>query len=114
MDINVLHAVLIAMIPVVIAIILSWAYNVVHGAISYLVMTFLLVFSLEAFEATLPTGLAEALVNGEVKKVSTCRPSKPEAREKIKQLDKGWYDDHAVFFKDGRKKYWLVKYEYHH
>lgn len=37
-----------------------------------------------------------------------------EAREKIKQLDKGWYDDHAVFFKDGRKKFWLVKYEYHH
>lgn len=63
MDINVLHAVLIAMIPVVIAIILAWAYNVVHGAISYLVMTFLLVFSLEAFEATLPAGLAEALVN---------------------------------------------------
>ena len=36
-----------------------------------------------------------------------------EAKEKIKQLDKGWYDDHAVFFKDGRKKYWLVKYEFH-
>ena len=36
-----------------------------------------------------------------------------EAKEKIKQLDNGWYDDHAVFFKDGRKKYWLVKYEFH-
>lgn len=36
-----------------------------------------------------------------------------EAREKIEQLDKGWYDDHAVFFKDGRKKFWLVKFEYH-
>lgn len=36
-----------------------------------------------------------------------------EAKEKISQLDKGWYDDHAVFFKDGRKKYYLVKYEYH-
>ena len=36
-----------------------------------------------------------------------------EAEEKIKQLDNGWYDDHAVFFKDGRKKYWLVKYEFH-
>ena len=35
-----------------------------------------------------------------------------EAEEKIKQLDNGWYDDHAVFFKDGRKKYWLVKYEF--
>lgn len=36
-----------------------------------------------------------------------------EARQKIASLDKGWYDDHAVYFKDGRKKYWLVKYEYH-
>ena len=29
-------------------------------------------------------GLAEALVEGKVKKVSTCRPSKPEARQNIK------------------------------
>ena len=36
-----------------------------------------------------------------------------EAREKISELDNGWYDDHAVFFKKSRKKYWLVKYEYH-
>lgn len=36
-----------------------------------------------------------------------------EARAVIEKLDKGWYDDHAVYFKDGRKKYWLVKYEYH-
>lgn len=36
-----------------------------------------------------------------------------EAREKITQLDNGWYDDHAVFFKDGRKKFWLVKCEWH-
>ena len=36
-----------------------------------------------------------------------------EAREKIVQLDNGWYDDHAVFFKDGRKKFWLVKCEWH-
>ena len=28
--------------------------------------------------------LAEALVEGKVKKVSTCRPSKPEARQNIK------------------------------
>ena len=39
--------------------------------------------------------------------------NKEEAKEKLEQLDKGWYDDHAVFFKDGRKKFWLVKYEYH-
>lgn len=36
-----------------------------------------------------------------------------KAREVIGQLDKGWYDDHAVFFKDGRKKFWLIKFEYH-
>ncbi|NCA96312.1 MAG: electron transporter RnfB [Methanomicrobia archaeon] len=29
-------------------------------------------------------GMAEGIVKGEVKKVSQCRPSKPEAREKIK------------------------------
>jgi hypothetical protein len=28
-------------------------------------------------------------------------------------LDKGWYDDHAVRFRDGRKIYWLVKIEWH-
>lgn len=36
-----------------------------------------------------------------------------EAVKMIEKLDKGWYDDHAVMFKDGRKKYWLVKSEYH-
>jgi hypothetical protein len=36
-----------------------------------------------------------------------------EAIEKIRQLDKGWYDDHAVMFKNGRKKFWLVKVEWH-
>ena len=36
-----------------------------------------------------------------------------EASEKISELDSGRYDDHAVFFKKSRKKYWLVKYEYH-
>lgn len=36
-----------------------------------------------------------------------------EAIEKVKELDKGWYDDHAVFYKDGRKKYWFCKVEWH-
>ena len=36
-----------------------------------------------------------------------------EAFKKISELDRGWYDDHAVRFKDGRKLMWLVKYEYH-
>ena len=39
--------------------------------------------------------------------------TREEAETKLQQLDKGWYDDHAVYFKDGRKKFWLVKYEYH-
>ena len=41
-----------------------------------------------------------------------CRNAE-EAYQKLEELDKGWYDDHVVFFKDGRKKFWMVKYEYH-
>ena len=36
-----------------------------------------------------------------------------EAEAAISKLDKGWYDDHAVMYRDGRKKYWLVKVEWH-
>lgn len=36
-----------------------------------------------------------------------------EAMKKIEELDNGWYDDHAVMYRDGRKKYWLVKVEWH-
>lgn len=36
-----------------------------------------------------------------------------EARAAIKRLDRGWYDDHAVRYREGRKIFWLVKYEYH-
>ncbi len=39
--------------------------------------------------------------------------NKEEAYAAIEKLDKGWYDDHAVRYRDGRKIYWLVKYEYH-
>ena len=39
--------------------------------------------------------------------------TREEARAAIEKMDKGWYDDHAVMFKDGRKKYWLAKVEYH-
>ena len=39
--------------------------------------------------------------------------NRDEAEEAIRQMDNGWYDDHAVVYKDGRKKMWLVKYEYH-
>lgn len=39
--------------------------------------------------------------------------TREEAEEKISQLDEGWYDDHAVFYKKGRRKFWLVKCEWH-
>ena len=39
--------------------------------------------------------------------------NRDEAKLAIERLDKGWYDDHAVRYRDGRKIYWLVKYEYH-
>lgn len=39
--------------------------------------------------------------------------NRDEAKAKIDQLDRGWYSDHAVFYKDGRKKMWLVKIEWH-
>lgn len=36
-----------------------------------------------------------------------------EACKKIEELDTGWYSDHAVRYKDGRKLMWLIKYEWH-
>jgi hypothetical protein len=36
-----------------------------------------------------------------------------EAAEAIKKFDRGWYSDHAVRYRDGRKIYWLVKVEWH-
>ena len=39
--------------------------------------------------------------------------NREEAEEAIRKLDKGWYDDHAVMYRDGRKKFWLVKVEWH-
>ena len=36
-----------------------------------------------------------------------------EAEAVIKKMDRGFYDDHAVRFRDGRKIYWLVKCEWH-
>lgn len=41
-----------------------------------------------------------------------CR-NREEAMEKLQELDKGWYDDHAIFYKESRKKFWLVKIEWH-
>ena len=39
--------------------------------------------------------------------------NREEAMEAIQKLDKGWYDDHAVRYRDGRRINWLVKVEYH-
>lgn len=36
-----------------------------------------------------------------------------EAEKAIERYDTGWYSDHAVRYKDGRRVMWLVKYEYH-
>lgn len=39
--------------------------------------------------------------------------SREEAADAIVKMDNGWYDDHAVRYRDGRKIYWLVKVEWH-
>lgn len=36
-----------------------------------------------------------------------------EAMDAITRLDKGWYDDWAVRYRQGRKIFWLVKCEWH-
>lgn len=36
-----------------------------------------------------------------------------EAKAAIAKFDKGWYSDHAVRYREGRKIFWLVKVEYH-
>ena len=36
-----------------------------------------------------------------------------EALKAIETFDKGWYNDHAVRYREGRKIYWLVKVEWH-
>lgn len=39
--------------------------------------------------------------------------NREEAEALIDKWDTGWYSDHAVRFKEGRKYTWLIKYEYH-
>lgn len=36
-----------------------------------------------------------------------------EAMAAITKMDRGWYNDHAVRYRNGRKIFWLVKAEYH-
>lgn len=39
--------------------------------------------------------------------------NREQAMAAIKQLDRGWYDDHAVRYREGRRINWLVKVEWH-
>ena len=39
--------------------------------------------------------------------------NREEAMAAIEKLDRGWYSDHAVRYRDGRKIFWLVKVEWH-
>ena len=39
--------------------------------------------------------------------------NREEAEEAIRKFDKGWYSDHAIRYRDGRKITWLVKVEWH-
>ena len=39
--------------------------------------------------------------------------TRAEAMEAIAKMDKGWYDDYAVRYREGRKIFWLVKCEWH-
>ena len=39
--------------------------------------------------------------------------NRDDACEYIEAHDRGWYDSLAVQYKDGRRKMWLVKIEYH-
>ena len=58
MDMNLLYAILIALIPVVITIIMSKVYNVIHGLITFLVTGYLLIFCLSIFGGNLPTEIS--------------------------------------------------------
>lgn len=39
--------------------------------------------------------------------------SREEAQAAIEKMDRGWYSDHAVRYREGRKIFWLVKVEWH-
>ena len=60
---NELVGLLIALVPVILAIIFTKRYNMVHGLITYIVFSYLLVFCLGQFGDKLPAEmLAQALV----------------------------------------------------
>ena len=61
MDLNLLYAILIALVPVVVTIIFSKVYNVFHGLITFLVFSFLLCFLLTNFGDKLPAEITANL-----------------------------------------------------
>jgi len=36
-----------------------------------------------------------------------------EAIKKLEELSRHAYNDHCIFFKSGRQKFWILRYEYH-
>lgn len=66
MDMNFLYAILIALAPVVITILVSRAYNIFHGLITFLVLGYALLFCLDLFAEKLPAELALYLGMGEI------------------------------------------------
>ena len=50
--------------------------------------------------------------NMTIHKTTICKDY-DEALRMIEMWDKGWYSDHSVRFKDGRKYKWLIKVEWH-
>ena len=72
MDMNLLYAILIALVPVVLTIILSRVYNIVHGLITFLFSGFLLYFCVEAFQANLPAEIVAYLIPGQEGAFATC------------------------------------------
>ena len=39
--------------------------------------------------------------------------NREEAMAAIEKFDRGWYSDHAVRYRQGRRIFWLVKVEHH-
>lgn len=62
MDMNLLYAILVALVPVVLTIILSKVYNIFHGLITFLVSGFVLIFCIDAFAANMPAELLAYLL----------------------------------------------------
>lgn len=54
MDMNLLYAILIALIPVVFTILISRLYNIIHGIISFFTASALLILCLTSFGESLP------------------------------------------------------------